>query len=423
MPPEAMSETASSHDAPAPSTRWDIVAAAVIAGVVAGLQVGKAPAALPAIRADLGLDLVTAGWVTSLYYAVGAILGVVIGMMADRLGPRRLALVGLALLGVGSLFGGLISSGGLLLASRFVEGVGFVGITVAAPKIIAVAARPGDRGLALGIWGIYMPLGMAIAMVVTPLLLQGLGWRGLWLANAAAIAVFAVALTWSLRPRRWPARFDAGGGFDWGGARATLGRPGPWLFGGCFVLYTLQWFAIMAWLPTFLIETQGRSAASAALYAALVVFMNVFGNLAAAWLMHRGAARWLLILVAYLVMGVTAAGIFAEFVGPQWKIPLALIFSGVGGLLPASVLAGAPAHAPGRSQVAMASGFVVQGAACGSLLGPPALAAMVGVFGGWQSSWWVMLLFPGLGLMLTIWLRAAEHKLALSTNGVAQDGI
>lgn len=45
-------------------------------------------------------------------------------------------------------------------------------------------------------------------------------------------------------------------------------------------------------------------------------------------------------------------------------------------------LAGAAAHAPGQAQVAMASGFVVQGAALGSLLGPPLLAVVTSVFGG-----------------------------------------
>ena len=55
------------------------------------------------------------------------------------------------------------------------------------------------------------------------------------------------------------------------GVRATLARPGPWLFGVCFVLFSIQWLALMTWLPTFLIETQGRSLAGASLLTALIV--------------------------------------------------------------------------------------------------------------------------------------------------------
>ena len=163
--------------ASAEATRWDIVLMALGAGILAGFQVGKVPPALPVLRESLGLDLVTAGWLTSIYYGIGAAVAVAVGLFSDRVGPRRLMLVGMAFLGVGSLLGGLVSGSTWLLVARFVEGFGFVGITVTAPKLIATAARPRDHGLAFGIWGAYMPLGMAIAMLIAPALLDTIGWR------------------------------------------------------------------------------------------------------------------------------------------------------------------------------------------------------------------------------------------------------
>ena len=77
------------------------------------------------------------------------------------------------------------------------------------------------------------------------------------------------------------------------GVRATLARPGAWLFGVCFVLFSIQWLALMTWLPTFLIETQGRSLAGASLLTALIVSVTALGAIAGASLMHRGAVRWL----------------------------------------------------------------------------------------------------------------------------------
>ena len=379
------------------------------AGIFAGFQVGKVPPALPVLRETLGLDLVTAGWLTSIYYGIGAVVAVAVGLLSDRAGPRRLMLAGVACLGAGSLMGGLVNDGTWLLVARFIEGFGFVGITVTAPKLIAAAARPRDHGLAFGIWGAYMPVGMAIAMLIAPALLDALGWRGFWLVSAALVALFMAGLAWSLRLQRWPVRFEAQA-LDWPGVRATLARPALWLFGLCFAFYTLQWFAIMSWLPTFLIETQGRTTAGAAIWGAVVVGVNAFGNFAAAWLMHRRAPRAALIGVAFLVMGGTSAGIFLSGTPGDLKIVLAFAFSAIGGLLPAAAIAGAAAHAPAAAFVAMASGFVVQGAALGSLFGPPVMATAVEGLGGWAASWWLMLAVSAAGLGLVAALVRAERK-------------
>ena len=120
--------------------------------------------------------------------------------------------------------------------------------------------------------------------------------------------------------------------------RETLVRAALWLFGLCFAFYTLQWFAITAWLPTFLIETQGRSAAGAATWGAMVVAANALGNFAAAWLMHRRVPRWLLIGIAFCAMGGSSAGIFLAGTPGELKIVLAFVFSAVGGLLPAAAI-------------------------------------------------------------------------------------
>ena len=57
----------------------------------------------------------------------------------------------------------------------------------------------------------------------------------------------------------------------------------------------------------------------------------------------------------------------------------------------------------------MASGFAVQGAALGSLLGPPVMAAAVEGLGGWVASWWVMLAVSGAGLGLVAGLMTTDR--------------
>ena len=59
----------------------------------------------------------------------------------------------------------------------------------------------------------------------------------------------------------------------------------------------------------------------------------------------------------------------------------------------------------------MASGFVAQGAAIGSVLGPPLLAAVTEAVGDWESAWWTMLVCPGIGLAVVAGVRRADARL------------
>ncbi len=413
-------------------TRWDIVALALAAGYVVGLQVGKVPPSLPLLEAELGLPRVIAGLIASSFYGVGALFGVAGGLLIDRLGARRMIFAGATVMALASLAGGFAGNGTLLLATRIVEGFGFVTFTVAAPKLIAAATTARVRRFALGAWGTYMPIGMALSLVIATALLGSIGWRGLWFLNAGLILLYLLVFGWRTAPRRWHPLAGAGAAADdaggrrarpppgpWrfgAGARATLSRPGPWLFGTCFVLFSIQWLALMTWLPTFLIETQGRSLAGAALFTALIVAVTGLGAVTGATLMHRGAARWLLIGTAFTGMGVCAAALFAPLTPDAAKIPLALLFTLIGGLLPAACLEGGAAHAPSQDQVAMASGFVAQGAAIGSVLGPPLLAAVTEAVGDWESAWWTMLVCPGIGLAAVVAVRRADARLAQATS-------
>ena len=398
-------------------TRWDIVALALTAGYVVGLQVGKVPPTLPMLQAELGLSRVVAGLIASSFYGIGAVFGVAGGLLIDRLGARRMIIAGSAVMALASLAGGFAGTGTLLLATRIVEGFGFATLTVAAPKLIVAATSTDTRRFALGIWGTYMPIGMALSLLIATASLGLIGWRGLWFSNAGLILFFLIAFAWQTTPVRWEVPSITGAANDDAGVYTTLSRPGPWLFGMCFVLFSIQWLALMTWLPTFLIETQGRSLANAALFTAFIVSVTAIGAIAGASLMHRGAERWLLIGLAYVVMGACAAMLFAPVTPDTAKIPLALCFTLVGGLLPAACLEGGAAHAPGQEQVGTASGFVAQGAALGSVLGPPLLAAVTEVIGDWRIAWWTMLICPGIGLATVIAVWRADERLAQLASG------
>ena len=153
------------------------------AGIVAAFQIGKLPAALPVLRAELGLSLVEAAWIVSALAAVGVATGMVWGFVADRFGHRRMLLCGMAVIVLGTALGSFAETGTELFATRLVEGCGYVTVLTAGPTVIGAFCRERDRPMALGLWAFYMPVGLAGMTVISPAMIEAASWRGLWQLN------------------------------------------------------------------------------------------------------------------------------------------------------------------------------------------------------------------------------------------------
>lgn len=400
--PHADSATAGAFDRGA-------VLLALAAGICTSMQVGKLPPLLPGLREEFGLGLVLAGLVVSSFSILAALGGVLAGQASNHFGSRRTIALGLALLSLGNLLGAAADMAGGLLLGRLVEGFGFVLTVVAAPVAITHGAGVERRRFWLGIWGAYMPTGVALGMLLAPPLanLAG-GWRPVWLVMAALLLGLAL-LVLLQRPKQAPATAKARPGPSW----AALRRPGPWLMAGCFACYTTQWFAVITWLPSYLAESGRLNAASIGLAGALVVIANACGSLSAAFLLQRGVPRGAILAGVPLAMSVF--GLFIFGLGPQanpWlAVLLGMVFSGCGGSVPATVLAGVPLHARDGGEIATLNGLVVQLSNIGSFLGPPGLAAAVAALGGWQQGRWLLPLCALLGFTLALLLRHQERKL------------
>lgn len=393
-------------------TRWSVVGVAVAAGVVVAFQIGKAPPALPLLRRDLGMSLAAVGWVLSAFSLVAAVTGVASGALVGRLGTRRTLFLGLLLTAIASALGGLAPNGPLLLGSRVMEGVGYIAVIVAAPSLIVEVARPDDARLAFGFWGMYMPTGQATMVLAAPLLLGSLGWRGAWYLNAGILAGCAV-VAWMVtrvhdRPGSGrvtpaePPRLTAD-------VRAVLRAPGPRLLAVIFAAYALQFLSLVGFLPT-IYAARGLGSLASDLLTGAVIAANAIGNLSAGLLLRRGARRWALIALASTVMGLTAIGVYSVATPFLVTFVLALAFSAFGGLLPSSVLSGAPALAPSPRLVPTTNGILVQGSNCGLVIGPAAVSALAQAVSGWQASPLILSTAAACCVVLAFRLRGVERS-------------
>ncbi len=393
-------------------TRWAIVWLMVGAGVVTAFQVGKMPASIPHLQRELGMTLVEAGVAVAIFNAVGCLVGVVAGAFADVMGARRVVFGGMLFVGLASLTGALVDNSLLLLVTRFAEGLGAIGVFVSGTIIILRATRQQDHRQAFAAWGTYMPGGVATMVALTPFLLMPLGWRGVWVVNAALLASFALFFWWKTKPVPDPP--SSGGGQRIaalkGDLKTVLRAPGPWLLGCCFSTYTGNYLCVTAFLPVYFIDRLNYAPLTAALLTALIIMTNVGGNLTGGFLAKKGVPRWLLIAISSATMGGTTIGIYATGVPPWLPFVLALCFSFVGGFLPASVHGGIPHYAPSARTVGTTGGLVVQIGNFGQLACPPILAAIVAV-GGWQAGPWFTAGLGAAGVLFALAIRILEPRL------------
>ena len=385
-------------------TNWRGVWAVFAGGLVAGAYMTKVPPALPGLRGELGLTLVESGLIVTTFNVLGMLVGVLAGMVCDRLGHKRLALAGLAVMAAGGALGAAAHGFALLLVSRFVEGVGFILFAVPAPALMSsLAATPRDRTKALGIWSAYMPTGGTIALLAAPLLIGLWGWRGFWLALAAASLVAALPFAAAVPPSR-PAQT--------GSLRLvmeSLRQKGNLAMALLFACYVAQWTSIMVWLPTFLTE-QGFSTRAAALATALMVLVNAPGNLLGGWLLSRGMSRGPLVIGASFVAALCEIGMFAGALPGALRFSLVLVFSLCAGVIPASIFAGLPVHARSPQHIATGNGMVLQFSNLGQFFGPLVIAWLASRFGGWQASLWALVAFAAGGAASGVALGRIEKR-------------
>lgn len=174
--------------------------------------------ALPFIMADFGAPLISAKWVVLIYLLSITVTLLFWGIAADRFGRFLIYFLGISLFLSASLGCSLAPNLTILIAVRFLEGLGAAMMMAAGPAIIRDAFPPAQIGRGLGLVGVATSAGLMSGPVVGGLLINAFSWRTIFLAClpiGLVIVAGAVSMSRTLagssavvKPRR----------FDWKGA-------------------------------------------------------------------------------------------------------------------------------------------------------------------------------------------------------------
>lgn len=200
-----------------PATRWLALGLLSLAQLMLIIDVTVVNIALPELSDELSLGAGMAGWMIAAYAIPFGSLLLIGGRLADRFGPRRLFLSGIALFTGASLGAGLAPDASWLLAARTAQGVGAALLSPAALSSVTLLFAGSERHRALAIWGAVGGAGAALGVLAGGLLTGGPGWRWIFFVNVPIGVVVAFAV-----PLVVPAMRAAAGAFP---LRALVRRP------------------------------------------------------------------------------------------------------------------------------------------------------------------------------------------------------
>ena len=389
-------------------TDWPVVLVATFAGVTIALQMGKAAATLPLIRAEFGADLTLLATYVALISIVAAVAGIVFGTVTRRMGARRAGLIGLGLVAIGSAAGAEAAGVTVLLITRVIEAFGFALTVTAMPAIIQPATQPRDRMLALGIWATWLPAGVALMMAISFFFLDDIGWRGMFRVTALLPGLAAVIL-YGVTKTQVKVMASA--------VPATLRgvfRKDVVLTVGVFIAFSSSNLIVLAFLPTILVDEFAMSPASAASISFTGAIALALTNILAGWLLHRGAGVRPLYVLTFAGMIASAWVLLGVQFVPELRISSAILFSLCAGVPPAIVWASIPLLAREPSEVPVLSGLIFQGAGVGQIIGPMLAGMAVETGGDWAMAFWVIAALAGAGIILSLGL---SPKLSLAHRG------
>lgn len=185
--------TAPSATAPLTARQWGIIAVLTGAVMLLAIDGTVLSLAVPRLTADLAPTATQLLWIGDIYSFVLAGLLVTMGNLADRIGRRRLLLIGSVGFGLASLLAAFAPTSGVLIVARAALGVFGATIMPSTLSILRDSFRdPVERTRAIAIWSAGATGGAAIGPLVGGVLLEHFWWGSVFLINLPVMAVVVV---------------------------------------------------------------------------------------------------------------------------------------------------------------------------------------------------------------------------------------
>ena len=198
--------------------KWLVMLVVGVGGFMAALNSASLIIILPTLQSDLHTDLINILWVLLSYTLASAVLLLSVGRLADLIGNKRIYLLGYLIFGLGSLLCALANNVWVLIAARFVQGVGGALLMANTSAIITHTFPRRELGRALGVASLAFSVGTTLGPIVGGILTDKINWHWAFWFNVPIAAVGLLLAARYLYNEVGARSQTARERFDWAGA-------------------------------------------------------------------------------------------------------------------------------------------------------------------------------------------------------------
>jgi cyanate permease len=274
-------------------------------GVVVGWTMSNIGAVAPELAHDYRLSIASVGLLTTVVFVMHTAMQIPAGRVVDRLGPKRVGLLGLVLIGGLNALALITAEPWLAFATRTALGVG-TGLAFMAG--MEYSRQTSGSPFVLGIFGGSTGLGGGLAVAIVPQVDHAIHWRAPF-ATVAALAVVALAVL-VVGPPDSPVRRSVG--LPPGAAGAVLRDRRVWRLGLMMAAPSGMSLVIGTWVVTLLVKAGGYSTREAGLIGSLVLVAGTLTRPVSGWVMRSHPQRMRAVIVGSAVVGVAGTLALSE---------------------------------------------------------------------------------------------------------------
>lgn len=379
------------------------------------LMMYKIPTIMIQLMELLSVSAATAAWFMSVFMFTGIFLAIPIGFLIKGIGVRKVVIVSGFLAAFASIAGSFALEAGsacvpLLIVTRGLEGLSFVGIIASIPIMIQMCIIPSRVGTSTGIFMLGGMLGAMGGGVITPTVFAASGFAGLWIAYAAFMALSTIVFMVYVR---FPRQEQEGAIPESKAATRSSSvsiygvffKPNTLLFFLGFAAFQILLLSVLTYAPTAL-QQRGMSPAMSGFVSTLPQLISIvtaiaFGAIADA--IHRTKP---LVIIGMIAMAICAPAALVTDAPVLWAILVAMGLLAMG--VPTVVMAAYPKLLADPSKLTVGMGVMMLVQSLGQFLG--SLIPSI-VLGPDLSNWTVcsIVLFL-LGLAATACFVASKFK-------------
>ncbi len=347
------------------------------------------------ICTDLNITTTQSGLLLSIFVLSGIFLSIPMGVLTGKYGTFKTGLFSLICIVLGSAMGAVATGYGMMLVSRFLEGIGLMFLLCIGPPAVGKTATDANRGTLMGIVMCFMSFGQIIALNIAP----AIGWRTFWWFTAALGGAGLVLWVLFIRGIDDDDQEEAQAAPNTSAMLSDVLKNGSvWMIALTFLAFMLAHMGAFNFLPTYLTEIGGLTAQKAgslvSLASAIGIPVGILGGvLADKWGSRKKPLALTMILLGVLLFAMPM------FSGSTYAV--AMVFYGFFAMAEAGLCMTSISEVVPASQGSTATAVVNTGQWLGAFLGSTLFGAILDA-SNWNTSFRVMAVIAVLGAVATL---------------------